>query len=488
MMKKVTLGEKMDLNKFEKNNWFQLIRNRIIRISDGSIIKQDLISGLMLLSIMSWILGTVKFFWDIILVNLFNDLITYAIMFHRNVEQLLNAYLGMSTEIVIYELSEFKGPNLGDLINKSIEIGIRFSIVVIIMFVISLIFAKESFGNEIIKYITLIISPIIVYSEYKFTISMGILIIAITLVQLGKGNVYRFLCNLILLLKPLNVLENDGSAGNNISIMKLIIQLLSCYVISLIISQIFNLPFAISFLLVVVLVMRFGLQFQAKNTHLEILLKGIIYIIVFATVLLSQQIKDSISIFTVLFALYFAVDRFFDLYDEIETLVKKDEINYYLYLDNSMDILEQNFLPDELLVAIVAKMNEVKLFGQLIIRAELGMKNSFENLLSLVKENRKNEYERYRLLIASLEYKIQKKENEKLTIINFVQNNLGDVMSLDNQEVLPIEFLVLYGEELSVQKEYELALPYLSFSKYYSSYHYIDSYGKCKKNIDNMQK
>ena len=86
-------------------------------------------------------------------------------------------------------------------------------------------------------------------------------------------------------------------------------------------------------MLVLVLVMRFGLQFQTKNPHLEIILKFIIYVTVFTTVLLTEQIKDSVSIFTVLFALYFALDRFFSLYNEIETLVKKDEINYYLYFD-----------------------------------------------------------------------------------------------------------------------------------------------------------
>lgn len=41
----------MDFEKFEKNNWFQLIINRILRISDGNIVKQDLISGLLILTI-----------------------------------------------------------------------------------------------------------------------------------------------------------------------------------------------------------------------------------------------------------------------------------------------------------------------------------------------------------------------------------------------------------------------------------------------------
>ena len=50
----------MDFEKFEKNNRFQLLRNKILRISDGDLVKKDLISGLMLLSIIAYILGTIK--------------------------------------------------------------------------------------------------------------------------------------------------------------------------------------------------------------------------------------------------------------------------------------------------------------------------------------------------------------------------------------------------------------------------------------------
>ena len=195
--------------------------------------------------------------------------------------------------------------------------------------------------------------------------------------------------------------------------------------------------------------------------------------------MLTEQIKDSVSIFTVLFALYFALDRFFSLYNEIETLVKKDEINYYLYFDNSFELLEQKYLTDEFLVATIAEIDEIKLLGQLIIRTELEMKDSFEKLLQLIREKRKIEYENYQLLIISLEYRIKKKENEKLTIIDFIKNKLNDEKLLDNQKVFPIEFLVLYGEELKVKKQYKRATKFLRFSGYYSSNYYIESYNEC---------
>ena len=477
----------MDFEKFEKNNRFQLIRNKILRISDGKLVKQDLISGLMLLSVIAYMLGTIKFFWDNFFAVLFNDLFIYGTVLHTNIKQLLNYLIGYSTRIDLSELPELKIPNTGDMFNIFGFLIIRIIIVGIILFIIYLLFAQESFINQIIKSLAIIISSVIVYGEYPITIFIGVIIISITLTQLGKGSVYRFLSNIILFLGPLNLIENDRFDGKQINTIKTLVQVLACYIISLIVSVLFKLPFGICLLLVLVLVMRFGLQFQTKNPHLEILLKSIIYITVFTTVLLSEQIKDSVSIFTVLFALYFALDRFFSLYNEIETLVKKDEINYYLYFDNSFELLEQKYLTDEFLVATIAEIDEIKLLGQLIIRTELGMKDSFEKILRLIEEKREREYEDYRLLILSLEYKMQKKENEKLTITNFIENNLKDVILFDNQKVLPIEFLVLYGEELRVQKEYDLAIQYLKFSKFYSSYYYIESYNECIKNIDKAQ-
>lgn len=477
----------MDFEKFEKNNRFQLIRNKILRISDGKLVKQDLISGLMLLSVIAYILGTIKFFWDNLLVVLFNDLIIYATVFHTSIKQLLSYLIGYSTEITLSKSPELKVPNFGNMINIFGVLAIRIIIVGFILFIIYLMFAQENFINQIIKSLAIIISSVIVYGEYPITIFIGVIIISITLTQLGKGSVYRFLCNIILFLGPLNLIENDRFDGKQINTIKTLVQVLACYIISLIVSVLFKLPFGICLLLVLVLVMRFGLQFQTKNPHLEILLKSIIYITVFTTVLLSEQIKDSVSIFTVLFALYFALDRFFSLYNEIETLVKKDEINYYLYFDNSFELLEQKYLTDEFLVATIAEIDEIKLLGQLIIRTELEMKDSFEKLLQLIREKRKIEYENYQLLIISLEYRIKKKENEKLTIRDYIENSLKNDILFDNQKVFPIEFLVLYGEELRVQKEYDLAIQYLKFSRFYRSYYYIERYNECVKNIDNAQ-
>lgn len=57
----------MNFEKFEDRNWFQLIRNRVIRISDGSIIKQDFLSTLLLINVIAILeLKFVKIHYDII--------------------------------------------------------------------------------------------------------------------------------------------------------------------------------------------------------------------------------------------------------------------------------------------------------------------------------------------------------------------------------------------------------------------------------------
>ena len=467
----------MDFEKFEKNNWFQLIINRILRISDGNIVKQDLISGLLILTIFANIGGALKFIYDNTQLVSINHLGTILLELIKNVEQLFNYFSGEEIYIATNQTIEFIAPNLFRLLISFFPFYVGFRLI-----------SLEKFGSQIIGNILMILFPVIFYGEYQFTISIGLLIIAITFIQFGKGNIYRFLCILLLYLRQFMNSQRDVSSDSSKLTIKVFVQILSYVITSLIISFLFKLPLALCLLLVMVLIMRFGIQLQTKNPHIVILIKAIIYIIVFVVVLVSsEQIKDFISIFTVLFAIYFAVDRFFSLYDEIQTLVKKDEINYYLYFDNSMDILEQKFLPDEFLVAAIAEIDEIKLFGQLIIRTELGMKDSFEKLLRLIEEKREREYEDYRLLILSLEYKIQKKVNEKLSIRDYIENNLKNDILFDNQKVFPIEFLVLYGEELRVQKEYDLAIQYLKFSRFYSSYYYIESYNECIKNIDKAQ-
>ena len=475
----------MDFEKFEKNNWFQLIINRILRISNGNIVKQDLISGFLILTIFANIGGALKFIYDNTQLVSINHLGTIILELIKNVEQIFNYFSGEEIYIAINQTIEFIVPDLFSLINFFISIFIRLLIAFIPFYVGFRLISLEKFRSQIIGNILMILFPVIFYGEYQFTISIGLLIIAITFIQFGQGNIYRFLCILLLYLRQFMNSQRDVSSDSSKLTIKVFVQILSYVITSLIISFLFRLPLALCLLLVMVLITRFGIQLQTKNPHIVILIKAIIYIIVFVVVLLSsEQIKDFISIFTVLFAIYFAVDRFFSLYDEIQTLVKKDEVNYYLYFDNSMDILEQNFLPDEFLVAAIAEIDEIKLFGQLILRTELGMKNSFEKLLHLIEEKRVKEYKSYRLLTLSLEYKMKKNENEKLTIINFINNNLEYEIYYDSQKVLPIEFLVLFGEELRLKKEYELSLEYLKFSKFYSSYKYIDSYNKCKQKLD----
>jgi len=158
---------------------------------------------------------------------------------------------------------------------------------------------------------------------------------------------------------------------------------------------------------------------------------------------------------------------------------------YFLYFDSSIDILKQKFLPDEFLTSVITDIDDQKLYGQLIIRAKLGMKDSFNKLLLLVKAQR--EYKGYQLLLLAIEYKLQKKENKELTIVNFIEDNVHNEILFDDQIIHPIEFLVLYGTELKEKKEYEQASKYLCFSEYYDSYNYINSYFDCIKIIGDEQ-
>ena len=183
---------------FEKNNWFQIIRNRILRMCDGNIVKQDLISGLMILIIIAYMGGTINFLWEMFLGDIIKFFISNILVLARNAESILNYFLGKCSWIVIDGFTDFKFKSFSDLGNILRELLVRLLISLIPLWISGKLFNRESFRNQIISSILMIISSVILFGEYKFTISIGVLIIAITLTQFGKGNIYRFLCNLLL--------------------------------------------------------------------------------------------------------------------------------------------------------------------------------------------------------------------------------------------------------------------------------------------------
>lgn len=480
----------MNLEMFEDKNLFQLIRNKVLRLSDGSVLKQDLLSTLILINVFTYLIGAINFFWNNGVDKIFQSFISHILALMFTINSFLDFFLGEVRE-PIYWKPIVPQLSFSEILSDIDLFLTRFIPCMILLFFINVIFSREKFINEVIKVISLILVAIMVFGEYQFTLSVILMLILASSIQFGKGNLFRLLSICLLFLTPtLNLEKNVKSKQSNI---KIFLWIFSWLMISKIISIWFEIPLEVAVLLVIVLMVRFSLQLQTKNPRLEILLKGAIYFIVFITVIVSNNTTDKmISLVTVSIAIYFAVDRFFSLFKEIETLVQKDKINYYLYFDNSINILKQNFVMDEFLTSVINDIDDQELYGQLIIRAELGMKDSFEKILSLVKDQR--EYKSYQLLLLSLEYKLQKKNNKELTIVNFIEDNVQNEILYDEQLMLPIEFLVLYGEELKENNYYEQARYYLGFSEYYDSYKYINSYFDCiriigdEKELNRLQK
>ncbi len=69
-----------------------------------------------------------------------------------------------------------------------------------------------------------------------------------------------------------------------------------------------------------------------------------------------------------------------------------------------------------------------------------------KKILSLVKAQRV--YKVTNCYYYHLNINYRKKNNKELTIVNFIKDNVHNEILYDEQTVFPIEFLVLYGEEL----------------------------------------
>lgn len=472
---------------FEEKNLFQLFRNKVIRLSDSSIKKQDLLSTLLLINAFAYLIGIIKFMWNIGVDKIFRLTIPYILSLMFTINSFLDFILGKVDKLICWQPTDVPQFSFLDIFSDAGFVLRAIPCMILLYLINFVLFSREKFINEVIKLILSILISIMMFGEYQYTLIVILMLLLVSSIQFGKGNLFRLFSICLLFLTPTLNLEKIEKSEQSISEIKIFLWIFSWLMISKIISIWFEIPLEVAVLLVIVLMVRFSLQLLTKNPRLEILLKGVIYFLVFLSVLESNNTTDEmISFATVSIAIYFAVDRFFSLFKDIETLVQNDEINYYLYFDNSIDVLKQKFLPDEFLSSVIKNIDDQELYGQLIIRAELGMKDSFEKILSLVKAQR--EYKSYQMLLLSLEYKLQKKDNKELTILKFLEDNLHNDIIYDEQMMLPIEFIVLYGEELKENQYYEQAIESLRFSEYFDSYKFINSYYDCLKKIGDENK
>ena len=271
----------MNFKMFEDKNWFQLIRNRVLRLSDGSVIKQDLLSTLLLINFFAYFIGTMKFIWNSGIDEIYRLSISHLLSLMFTINSFLDFQLGKVDELiywkptVVFQLN-FSGilSDLGLLLTRFIPCGI-------LLFFIFVIFSREKFINEVIKVISSILVAIMTFGEYQFTLSVILMLILASSIQFGKGNLFRLLSICLLFLTPTLNLEKKVKSEQSTRALKIFLWIFSWLMISKIISIWFEIPLEVAVLLVIVLMIRFSLQLQTKNPRLEILLKGAIYFLVF---------------------------------------------------------------------------------------------------------------------------------------------------------------------------------------------------------------
>lgn len=92
----------MNFKMFEEKNWFQLIRNRVLRLSDGSIIKQDLLSTLLLINVFAYIIGTMKLIWNSGFDKFFRFTISYILSLMFTINSFLDFILGKVDKLICW--------------------------------------------------------------------------------------------------------------------------------------------------------------------------------------------------------------------------------------------------------------------------------------------------------------------------------------------------------------------------------------------------
>ena len=167
----------MNIKMFEDRNWFQLFRNRVIRLSNGSIIKKDLLSTLLIVNVIAYIIGSMKFIWNIGLDKIFQNLISCSLSLMLTINSVLDLFLGKVDEVTIWQPAIDNNLIFSDILSDFVLLSLRCILLGILLSFIFMMFFREKFINEVIRLISSIIVAIMIFGEYQFTLSVVLILI-----------------------------------------------------------------------------------------------------------------------------------------------------------------------------------------------------------------------------------------------------------------------------------------------------------------------
>ncbi len=321
-------------------------------------------------------------------------------MFNQLIVNLLNIYYYM--EAFILGMDSYLQYNLPysfdfwSIFVEAINLFVKVFLIAFIPFVIRKVLKKESFFNEVVILLGAIVTIILSFHLYlEILIVVGLVLLLIAFVSIGKNRVYNFVQNLNYFEEVIwNCFEeNPVEIKEKSLIIKILLTISFVFVIDFAMVRLLNFNIKFSTILACSAILLAWLYQNKSVTEPFLLKKLAIYFIFFIATLIGNFKNESSILETPLLfiSIFFTMDRIIALSKEMRDLIiSKSILFYYDHEKIKPAILLSEMKEIKYLENV--DIGELELVRQMVIRLRLELEEEFL-ILSDIYMN--NGYEKY---------------------------------------------------------------------------------------------
>ncbi|HGI8407469.1 TPA: hypothetical protein ACJVGV_001823 [Streptococcus agalactiae] len=320
-------------------------------------------------------------------------------MFNQLIVNLLNIYYMEAFILGMDSYLQYNLPYSFDfwsIFVEAINLFVKVFLIAFIPFVIRKVLKKESFFNEVVILLGAIVTIILSFHLYlEILIVVGLVLLLIAFVSIGKNRVYNFVQNLNYFEEVIwNYFEeNPVEIKEKSLIIKILLTISFVFVIDFAMVRLLNFNIKFSTILACSAILLAWLYQNKSVTEPFLLKKLAIYFIFFIATLIGNFKNESSILETPLLfiSIFFTMDRIIALSKEMRDLIiSKSILFYYDHEKIKPAILLSEMKEIKYLENV--DIGELELVRQMVIRLRLELEEEFL-ILSDIYMN--NGYEKY---------------------------------------------------------------------------------------------
>ncbi|HGC9775477.1 TPA: hypothetical protein ACG6LL_001962 [Streptococcus agalactiae] len=360
-------------------------------------------------------------------------------MFNQLIVNLLNIYYYM--EAFILGMDSYLQYNLPysfdfwSIFVEAINLFVKVFLIAFIPSVIRKVLKKESFFNEVVILLGAIVTIIVSFHLYlEILIVVGLILLLIAFVSIGKNRVYNFVQNLNYFEEVIwNYFEeNPVKIKEKSLIIKFLLTISFVFVIDFAMVRLLNFNIKFSTILACSAILLAWL-YQNKSVTEPFLLKKLVIYFIFFIATLIGNLKNELSILEtplLFISIFFTMDRIIALSKEMRDLIISNSILFYYDHENIKpsillsEIKEIKYLEN-------VDIGELELVRQMVIRLRLELEEEFLILSDIYM---KNGYEKYIQFVQGNVYFINL-ELDKIPNYTNLKLILESIFDHNNQKI-----------------------------------------------------